>query len=392
MEPLTQLFAVVGAVYASDCLCWAPRSSLALRALRSGNFRRARPSTLLGNSDAGWVWAQPLPPLGTVLFSAAWPISVSPDAVATREPLELEPSARRAFRARALRWSEIESVTSAERELLVNGERFASCGSARLARELASRLDEWRDLEARARAKSIDDALAAAFDETQVLARVEQHLRGTKRLRWLCIALLAWLGVVCPPALYFHGGDVAWAIVLAGLLSLHAATLWQLDRAFRAHLPDCVQERRRALLAMCLSPMGAIRALDELSRPLLAELHPVAAAVLLPHSDRADIVRAALVELRHPRVVEDPDRAVVEVEHWFRARLEPQLRSAAVRLGVDVDALLAPPASEGDDLRGFCPRCLRQFTRDAGLCFDCTVPLEPFFRAPPSSGAAPAGR
>jgi hypothetical protein len=376
MHPLTQLFAVIAAVYASDCLRWAPRSSLGLRALRTSGFRRAWPSTLLGNADAGWVWANPLPPLGNLLFSAAWPIAASPDGLATTEALEFESSARRAFRARALRWSEVERVESVERVLHVNDEPFATCDSARLARELADQLDAWRELNAAERAQSIESALTDAFDEAQVRARVELHLRGTSRLRWLCLALFAWLALVSPAALYLLGGALAWPIVLAGLLALHVAVCWNLGRSFRTRLPDCVDERRRALLAIALSPMGAVRAVDELARPLLADLHPVAAAMLLPQSERVEVVRATLAQLRHPRVVDDPDALALDVQRWFGERLEERLRSTAARLDVDVDALLAPPAAESDDSLAFCPRCRRQFTRDDGLCFDCTVPLE----------------
>ena len=49
--------------------------------------------------------------------------------------------------------------------------------------------------------------------------------------------------------------------------------------------------------------------------------------------------------------------------------------------GLDSETLLQEP-HPSDDATAYCPRCLRQFSRDKGCCHECRgVPLAPFARS-----------
>lgn len=384
MDALTQLFAIVAAVYAVDCVRWTPRSTLVLRALGSPRFRRAAPPALLGSPRASLVWAQPLPPLGVLLFSEAWPVALGPDGLATREPLELDLHHRPQFAAKSVRWSDVHEIETNGAELLVNGSTFASCGSGRAARALADVLDEVRSHATASRAARIRRALDRALDAAEPRARLDGFLRRTRRLRLLCSSLFVWIGVVAPLAVFRFGIDATWIVVLAVGLVLHVSVVLAFARAFKNLLPDCVTERMQSILAVALSPMGAVRSLDELSRHLIVDVHPLAAARLLEAVDRRQVERAVALDVLHPRVDADVDPLARETDAWFRE----QLADAYRRAGFDPRASLTSPEPEDAQVTAYCARCLRQFDRAPDLCFDCSTPTLRFER-PTNSTAAP---
>lgn len=374
MDTLSQLFAILAALYVVECVRWTPRSTLVVRALAVRAFRRARLSPLFGSPRAGLIWLQPLPPLGTALHTEAWPLALSPHALATREPLELDLAQRAPFAPRALRWESVERVISVGRELHINGERFVECGSTRSARALAELVAELVDASPQARAVTIAAALERAMNGAELRKRTDALLEQTRGLRVLCSAQFVWIAVVTPAVVWGLGTDAVWLVVLAVGLVLHIALNLRFRRAFLALLPDCVEERRRATLACVLSPISAIRALDELARPLAAEHHPLAAATLVPDNERREIERCVAVDAQHPRKMEDAAPLALAADAWFRA----QVNDSALRAGFDLLAALAPPEPEDEQMRAYCPRCLRQFADGRELCFDCTTPTESF--------------
>lgn len=381
MDPLSQLFALLAALYVVECVRWTPRSTLVVRALRVRDFRRARLSPLFGSPRAGLVWNQPLPPLGTALNFEAWPVALSPHALATREPLELDLTHRAPFAPRALAWDAIESVTSNDNELRINGQAFAACGSPKSARALAELVAELADTALERRAALIGEALERAMNRVDLRERVEALVASTRGLRVWCNAQFLWIAVAAPSALWGIGSEAAWLVLLPVGLALHVAINFRLRRAFRELLPECVEERRRATLACLLSPISAIRALDELARPLVAERHPLAAAALVSEPERREIERSVAVDALHPRRCEAADELALSADAWFRA----QTLASALGSGVDLVASLAPPEAEDEDMRGYCPRCLRQFADGRQLCFECTTPTAPF---PARAGAS----
>ena len=381
MDALSQFFTVLALLYAVECVRWTPRSTLVLRALAVRNFRRARFSPLFGSPRAGLIWLQPLPPLGTALLVEAWPVAPSPKGLATREPLELELAQRAPFQAQALAWEQVEQLGARENVLVVNGREFARCGSNRAARELAQTLEELRVAREAERAGLVRRALARAFDGGELRTRVERFFALTRGLRALCNAQFVVLAVATPVAVYTWGTLWSWAPLAAAVVGLNVAITVKARRAARELTPDCSDELQRLTLACALSPISALRALDEVARPLVADLHPLSAAALAPAPDRAEIERLVAVDALHPRRVEGVDPLARECERWFSA----EIVAAAARAGHDLRAAAAPPAPEDAQMRGYCPRCQRQFPGGHEVCFDCTTSIEPLSAAPESA-------
>lgn len=378
MDALSQFFTVLALLYAVECVRWTPRSTLVLRALAVRNFRRARFSPLFGSPRAGLIWLQPLPPLGTALLVEAWPVAPSPKGLSTREPLELELAQRAPFQAQAFAWEHVEQIGVRESAIEVNGREFARCGSNRAARELAQTLEELAQAREEERAALVRRALSRASDGGALRARVERFFALTRGLRVLCNAQFVVLAVATPVAVYTWGTLWTWAPLAAVLLGLNIAITVKARRAARELTPDCPDELQRLTLSCALSPISALRALDELARPLVADLHPLSAAALAPEPDRAEILRLVAVDALYPRRVEGVAPLALECERWFSA----EIVAAAARAGHDLRAAAAPPAPEDAGLWGYCPRCRRQFPVGHEVCFDCTTSIEPLSAAP----------
>ena len=80
MSDLELLFAVLAALYVWECAWWVPRGCVALRAWIAPRFRVVPPGALLGNQRGAFVFAPPLPPLGTTLLAGEFPGIAPPRA------------------------------------------------------------------------------------------------------------------------------------------------------------------------------------------------------------------------------------------------------------------------------------------------------------------------
>ena len=377
-DGLLQLLAVLTALYLVDCVAWVGRGALALRALGSRRLRPALPSQLAGNTRGGAVWAQPLPPLGSLFVAQAWPVALSPEGLCTREPLELERGPRASFVRRAAAWGDVREVAAEGRRLLVDGEPFARCESERGAALLAGLARAVQALPASGRAAAIEGALAVSFDPAAA-AELRARFDGASRpLRPACNALFVFLVLAAPAAIARLGFSATWIPLLALLLAALAGIALLFRRAHLALYPGEHAARRSALLLIALSPPQAVRALDLLARPLFAGLQPVAAAALLAPAERAAVARATLVDLRHPRSSADGNGPIGSAcERWFREAAGRALAAALAREGLSPDVLLAAPAPEDPRRRAYCPRCGTQSDESAGVCDDCDTAFAP---------------
>ena len=74
MSDLQVLFLVLVLLYGWECACWVPRGSVVFSTWWGRRWRMIHPATLLGNARGGFVFACPLPPLGTVLTGSHIPL------------------------------------------------------------------------------------------------------------------------------------------------------------------------------------------------------------------------------------------------------------------------------------------------------------------------------
>ena len=368
------LILVLAAVYLIECLVWAPRRSIVFRSLLGRAFRSFDAGPLPGLRSTGFLLANPIPPFGTVTFCPWWPLSLSPDAVYSYVAAAFNPGSRPEQEGSFARFDEITHVAARERDLLVNGRRFLTTGSAGQTRHLATLLSRLKSIPAPRRAAAIEAEIRRMFDPGAIRSRLEEYRRRSRTLRWTGAGLFLYLFAVSPAIIAMRGLVVTWGWLLLGVLAFLFMIVWEFSSAHRALYPEARGDRWSHVLSMVLAPPAAIRAHDSLAKNLLEAFHPLAAAsVLLPRDRYRTLASAFLRDVRFPIHPVHPETADgrQETELWFRTLFDGVVERFVARTEDDSAMLLNSPGPDSIETRAYCPRCLAQFVIEEGECDDC---------------------
>ena len=374
MGDLESLLLVIAAIYLTECAVWVRRSSMAAQAGWGGQWRLRHPGVVWGNAHGAVVLANPLPPLGTVLLSHPFPVSLSPQAMLSFTAICLDAGGRPPQTARWLKYSEAQTIGTEGKSVLVNGTVFVKASSPTAARRLAGLLRELKALSEKERAPAIRRALAATLDAKAARKRWQEFQSPSPRLHWLGNILFVYLFLFAPGLIWFFGFRLAGLGVVAGLLAQTFTIGWHFWRAHGALYPGESEERFVPFLTMLLAPPTAIRAHDLLARRLVENCHPlVVAEVFCPGEPFQLLARRALLDLRFPVLPSAPssEAAVVQTEEWFRGVLLEECGWAVERAGLKSSELTQPPARSEAAHRSYCARCDAQFVVETGTCADC---------------------
>jgi hypothetical protein len=385
MSDLELLFLVIAVLYAWECACWLRVGSVGFLTWFGRHWRMASPGTLLGNQQGGFIFAPPLPPLGSLLVGRPIPFSASVRGVAPAFDAGVSPSPTSAF----TRWEDIRKIEVLGKKVKVNGRPFLSAASPPGAFEVAGQLQVLQKLPPEKRRDAIDDLLRASLDSKFIQDRWDDFSRRSAPLKLLTNAVFVHLFIFAPLLIWRAGFQRCWLGLLVGLLALTASTAISFRRLHKTFYPEAEDDRFTHFLLILLSPATTSRARDTLTRPLFEKFHPLAIAkVFCAENSFRGFARRALLDLRHPgratAAVNDPTAQSAEQEArdaWLRS-LEKFLRKS----GLDEKDLTRPPAPNDESCRSYCPRCETQFTTLEGVCADCGgVALRVFERTAPNA-------
>ena len=374
MSDLQLLFLVLAALYGWECAAWLRRGSVAFTTWLSRSWRAQPPGALLGNQRGGFIFAAPLPPLGTLLMANPFPLSLSPEAALAFVATNVNPGWRANQTGRWLALDALREVRADGKKLVVNGEVWFVAPSASYARFVAGKVLQVAKLRPPKREKAIRELVAASLDTKAVENRWQEYRRPAQGLQWLSNALVVYVFAVVPAVVWFVGVRLSGLGVLVGLLALTIAAAALFRRAHRALYPGAEDECFTHTLTIALSPANAMRAHDALSRPLLEDFHPLAVAkVLLSEVAFQNLARSVLLDLRNPALPWCPanDAAARGAEAFSRQVLREAIESFLKQSGVEPDGLCRAPKPADETCRAFCPRCHAQFTAVGGTCTDC---------------------
>ncbi|MCU0783585.1 MAG: hypothetical protein MUF81_05955 [Verrucomicrobia bacterium] len=374
MSDVQWLFLVLAALYGWECACWVRRGSVAFSTWLGGNWRVRHPGNLLGNQRGGFIFAAPLPPLGTLLTASQFPFSLSPDGVLAYVATSVNPGWRPAQSEKFFRFDEIREVSVRDKKLLVNGEDLLTLASVSLARRFAAELRRLAKAIPSQREAAIAELVHATLDTKAADQRWQELQPLARPVRLLGNVLFVYLFVFAPGLIWQLGFKLSWLGLLVGLFALTIATAMFFHRAHRALHPQAGDERFTHTLTILLAPMTTMRAHDALSRPLLETFHPLAVAkAFLSKTDFRDFARRVLLDLRHPAqpVCSSANAAARATELYARTTLQSAVENLLRQSGVEPEELCQPPAPMDESCRAYCPRCGAQFTTPSGNCADC---------------------
>lgn len=360
------LLLVVSLLYLFECFLWVRKQSVAFL---SPWCRRVSITTAsFGNANAGFLFVNPLPPLGSVFLSHLSPVSVSPIGICAFNLQALPNVGRTMQSGQSLTFADITGSGIDGQYLLVNNQRFAKCATTVQAREIADLI------KAAARASQSDrEGLVRAYVARQFAgdeaARLLRDAASVIRpIRWMGSILFLFL-FVAAPILVSTFGLLRFFIPIAVVMLVFAVQISLMFRSARKTLfPG--QRRWDQVITMMLCPPVAIRAADLLTRDLLSRYSPVVLAPLLAGARAQQFVSAFVRDLQHPLKHDVTDETASEIINWAANEQLTFCLEQIKHSNLDQEALLAPPRPSGNS-SSYCPRCECQFTVSSGECPDC---------------------
>jgi hypothetical protein len=270
------------------------------------------------------------------------------------------------------------------RRVLVNGEPFVETGSELLSRRVAMFLMALKELPPGEREAALRAGLRGLFDEAEITRRLDSLRRESRVCAWAGLALFVHLFVACPIVVVSRGLSGTWPWLLIPALFLQAAIVVAFVVAHRRLYPRETGALWSAALGMALLPPAAIRAVDHLSREIVATRHPLGVSRALCGEKAADsFALAVLRDLRHPIIPVCPlEGPAARSEAWHRAELLREANALIARTGSAGRPVECAPDPESSASRSYCPRCLCQYVTGQGTCPDCgELPLERLSRS-----------
>ncbi len=377
MGELESLLLVLTVLYLAECVVWVRRGLVAFVNPWFPAAKRWRvwhPGTTVGNPQGAPHLANPLPPLGSVIIGQQFPISLSPQAALAHTGACLNPTWRPRQTERLVDFDDMQSLARDGRKVLINDALFVKASSPFTARRIVNALREIKALPSSKRADAIGGLLRASFDIAAGRERLRSFQGLNLPIRFAGNSLFVILYLIAPAVVWRFGLSQWIWLLVAGILA-HTVTIALLFR--RAHgllYPGSAEERFAPFLTMLLAPSSAIRAVDVLSKPLLEEIHALAAAhVLLQPAAFREFARHVLLDLRHPILPACPATAemAVRTEHWFREATREAAEQFVKDSGLDLEVLLAPAAPAEQASTAYCARCGAQFINTSAFCADC---------------------
>jgi hypothetical protein len=374
MGELESLLLVLVAIYFSECLVWLRRGAVLFFAPWSRDWKWTQPGRLLGNQNGGFQLANPLPPLGRLLISLPFPLSLSSQGAGSWSSITLNSHGRPQQCGVFLTFEAMQEITREAKGVRVNGAMFFRAASISQARQVAALLRELKKLPENKREAAIQRRFREMLDTAAVLTRWKQCEQAFHRLALIGNSLFFSLFLLAPALVMSVGLRRCWPFLVAGLLTQTIAQAIFFRRAHQALFPDGAEERFAPFLTMLLSPPAAIRAHDQLTRHLAEGFHPLAVArAFCPPEPFQELARRVWRDLNYPLLPVCPsDRGnFVAAEQWTRTAWRDAVEEFLRRESVQPDTLLPAPAPTEPANQSYCPRCGAQFVVAETFCTDC---------------------
>ncbi len=382
----TLLFILV-VLYLTECLVWVKKQSVAFVSTSGRRWRLATPKAWLGNANGAMLFLSPLPPPGQMVLSHLLPVSISPSGVCSFNSQVLAAGSRPATQTgEFVPFSTIKKAGSDGAYLLLNGEKFAKCATPKQAKALVSVITSAAESKASKRESLVRSWIAKQFDARTAEKLWREAEQEIAPLQELCTISFLFLFVATPAIATIFGLQgliIPIGAVMIALAVLIGIMFFRLHRRF---FPAEAQERFENLAKMILCPPVSMRAADILTRSLLSDYSPVVVAGVLPGSHEQKLVRAFVLDLKHPLKHEVTDAAATETINWATAE---QLKASLGYVQRADDRGVLGVVARGGDSIAYCPRCDVQFVVSDGECPDCPgVELVSFAAKPERSASS----
>ncbi len=374
------ILGVLALLYIMECMRWLRPTSVAFAASWSARYRVVTRDGCPGNRHGGFLFLNPLPPLGPVFVTQPWPILPAPTGMCLAAPPVFAGNGTSPADAATVAYSALASISIDGNQIKLGDRAVVTCQHPGAARDLGALIRSLRDVSEVDRASLITDALRRMFDANAVGEHVDLVVPSVRTLHGMCVLQIIALFIVCPLVSIRLGVNAALLPLAAAVMAVHSVVLLLCYRCHKRLHPHARGDRMTKLIVMALCPPMAIRAVDAVSIDVLASFHPLAAASrLCSDPDFRTLAGRQMRHLRYPLAAPEQDAATQAVIEWFR-EVELQVVSEFLESQhIRTEELLAAgePTEAGSE--SYCPRCRSEYVVTQGECSSCPgIALEPF--------------
>ena len=341
MKEFSILLAVLLFLYFVECGVWIPPGSVSFR-LQSNPKRAIRMLTkprAMARPDITFVF--PFSFRGGVVVFPLASISICPRGITVDRWILAEAS-----QTEFVAFENISSIEAIQRELVVNGTRFAVAASEGQAAKFETIVKRLKARTLPDRSAEIERELSQSLDADLIRSKLDEYIKKTSELSIDSFALFVTIFMVSPIVVWRWGLVGTWPFLLCSVVLIVALTAWDYHRTNLELFPTSSVSQWRAIASILLSPPAAMHATKYLARDLGRDCHPLAlAAARCSKEDYRTLASWVLRDLRFPRETGEPgDILAADCTDWF-----------ARQLGSAVSSLLRTVVkSQRNSLR--CPR------------------------------------
>jgi hypothetical protein len=373
MITLSWLYFLIAVIYLVDCTLWSEDRAIVFQSWFSNRMKLSSGVSLFGKDHPKAFLGNPVIPLGVAFLSCKLPLTLSSRGVGGDEDSDARSNLT------FLSFSEMRSIESSGKLILLNGRRIGNCISSGHASAVAGLLERLRESSPKDRCRLIKEEYQRMLDVKEIEQTVIQYRRRSRVLRLMCNLLFCFLFFAIPLMFSLQDSLVGWFWFATILLLILETIVMEFWYAHSALLPEEREERWNAVVRMTLFPPAAIRSNDALSADLLSRFHPVAIAMAL--TDSATFKNLASEHLRRARFPKgghalEEDVSQHDAEH--REIAGEQIERMLKYKDLDIQSLLEPPVPDSASSLSYCPRCLTQYTISGGSCSECSLPTARF--------------
>src|SRR6185436_13336020 len=247
MSDVELLFLVMALIYVWECSSWVTLGGTTFTTWLGSRWHRSSPT--LRNQKGGFVFTPFFPPLGGIL-------GVNPPAllIAPQGLLAARPASGSKGESTILAWNEIRKIEVEGKNLLINGKPFARAYSVTQARQTVDQVRDLLKVAPGARENALLKSMQERFRIKTALQKWKAFSLRTANLQFLANALLVYLFVFAPLAIWRAGLGQVWPTLLAGLYVLTFSIAFMFRSTHKHFFPAAKDDRFTHTLINMFSP------------------------------------------------------------------------------------------------------------------------------------------
>lgn len=372
MSVLIELYIVIVIIYLFECIILADETT-ALLYSSWFSFKMSYKEGVYKWSNKFVKFLNPFIPQMDV-FKADFPgYSISPIGICSIRVNELRAQDDLPTRKTFYKFDEINRISLEDNVILINGDLTIKCSSSYEAAQIKKLLNEVSSSQSENIEQIVIDHLEGSFELKLLTDKMNSYEKKSFILKNIVLVYWIFLFLILPVLLFNFGFYLVFEKILFILAALHILTIGSLVLTYRSVYGKVYSsDFKSSLIKIMLSPLAACRSMNIISEEYLRQFHPIVIMqYLLPEGLFKLWGNKIIREYRYLNAYNGTSEVEAQILQWNRDKINAQIENFITEQNYTPDDLLKPIISMSKNTLSYCPRCLTEYSIEAGQCSDC---------------------